>query len=388
MREGFRLPGKGAIHMHDQDAVVCLNAITQLAGYATALRDINVIVVCPQPGMDNVLRNIREWCHKTGSHFSKTVVTKNLSLPSAFSAMRQHPDGSILIAIGYKDSEVYQELSEAERHNLEIIIRPPRPSPSPELDEFPTASLLDNTFMINVQNTIPALRKSLLRMQLKNRVSIRRLESKEDFQQYFRLRYKVWKQMGYLPTHRDCLQSQIELDFTDRTALPIGAFMADGTLIGCARLVFPLGQEVHYVSLIRELVVEQGSTLLLENLKYPERLIHPFDLLESFKGFWEYYARLVRQGARKAEVSRVIVAPEQRNHGLGEVLVDSLISIAYQHHLQVLFLACHRRHRGFYERCGFRVLDGLECERFSGVNALAIAMACKLSDTLHIALTL
>lgn len=348
---------------------------------------INVIVVCPQAGMDNVLRNIREWCHKASSHFPNTMVAKSLSLPAAITTVRQRPDESVLIAIGYKTSEVYQQLSETELHGLEIIVRPPRPSPPPELDEFPSSSLLDDGFMINAQNTIPALRKSLLRIHLKRAVSVRPLKSKEDFRQYFRLRYKVWKEMGYLPAPRDCPESQMEIDFTDRTALPIGAFTPEGALIGCARLVFPSGHEVRYGSLIKDLVVEQGSAVLLENLKYPERLIHPFDLLETFKGFWEYYARLVRQGIRKAEVSRVIVAPEQRNHGLGEVLVDSLVSVAGQHRLQVLFLACHRRHLGFYQRCGFRALAGLECERFAGVNAPAIAMACELvarqRQTLH-----
>ena len=352
--------------------------------------DIHVIVVCPQPGMDHVFRNIREWCHKIDDHLPHAVVDKYLSLPDALEAAREDTARSILIALGYKASEVHERLIDGERHNLEIIIRPPRPTLRPEPVEFPSSSLLADSLTVNVQDTISALRKSLLRMELKKMVTIRPLErgtfpgiapSKQDFQSYFRLRYQVWKEMGYLPAHRDCPETQMEIDFTDRTAIPIGAFTSEGTLIGCARLVFPFGSEVpRYVRIINDLVAEQGSAILSQNLKYPEKLNHPFDLLESFRGFREYYARLVRDGVRKAEVSRVIVAPSYRQHGLGEVLVDSLVSMARDLRLEVLFLACHGSHRGFYQRCGFRVLEGLECERFAGVNAPAIAMDCKLTS--------
>ena len=344
----------------------------------TASGEIHVIVVCPQPRMDNVLRNIREWCHKIDGHLPHPVVDKYLSLPAALQAARENPARSVLIALGYKASEVHEQLIDDEQHDLEIIVRPPRLTLKPEPVEVPSSSLLTDSLTVNVQNTISALRKSLLRMELKKTVTIRPLESKQEFQSYFRLRYQVWKEMGYLPAHRDCPVSQMEIDFTDRTAIPIGAFTSDGKFVGCSRLVFPFGHEVRYVRVINELVAELGSAIVSLHLKYPEKLNHPFDLLESFRGFREYYARLVRDGIRKAEVSRVIVAPSHRQHGLGEVLVDSLVWMARQLRLQVLFLACHRSHRGFYQRCGFRVLEGLECERFAGVNAPAIAMDCEL----------
>lgn len=189
--------------------------------------------------------------------------------------------------------------------------------------------------------------------------------------------------MGYLPAQRECQQSCWELDFTDRTALPIGSFDQEGALIGCARLVFPLGKEVHHLSIIEELVYAQRDVKLRENLAYPAKLTHPFDLLESLKGFREYYQGIVRKGLRKAELSRVIVAPEHRRQGVGEVLVDSLVSLARQHQLQVLFLACNMRHRSFYENCGFHVLEGLECDNFAGVNAPAIAMARELTTSMR-----
>lgn len=81
------------------------------------------------------------------------------------------------------------------------------------------------------------------------------------------------------------------------------------------------------------------------------------------------------------------MAPEIRSEGLGEVIVDSLLSLAGRRQLRALFLACHNDLKGFYERCGFYVLPGLECDRFAGVNVPAIAMAKKLTGagafTLH-----
>jgi GNAT superfamily N-acetyltransferase len=164
-------------------------------------------------------------------------------------------------------------------------------------------------------------------------------------------------------------------------------FTPEGTLIACARLVFPLGQDSRHLRLIHKLVAATGDPKLATNLECPKGLRQLLDLLDSFPGFHEYVKRLIRSNVRVAEVSRVIVAPEHREQGLGEVLVDSLLSLASQRQLQVVFLACHKRLKGFYESSGFYVLPGLECERFAGVNAPAIAMARKLTApgefTLH-----
>ena len=354
----------------------------------TAAREINITVVCPQPDMLNVLNKIRQWHldNPLGNSSVQHVAGKK-ELKEALLSARQCPEKSILVPLGYSKSDVVDRLNDELLRKLEIIIRPPRLGLKPEIDERPSASLLEDRHIVNVQNPLPALRKSLLRLRFKNRICIRELESEDDFRQYFSLRYRIWRQMGYLPPEQDCPASQWELNFTDRTAYPAGAFGRDGTLIACARLVFPLGQDSHHLPLIEQLVRATGDPKLAANLKCPEGLTQLLDLLESFRGFQEYFKRLIRRKLRAAEVSRVIVAPEHREEGLGEVLVDSLLSLASQRKLQVLFLACHKQLKGFYERSGFYVLPGLECERFAGVNAPAIAMARKLTApgefTLH-----
>lgn len=346
----------------------------------TASRDINIAVVCPQPGMLNVVNRIKKW-HVDDPLGSSTVrhVSKTTDLREALQSAGQSPEKFILVPLGYRQADVVDRLNDDLLHKLEIIIRPPRPGLKPEINDPPSASLLEDRHIVNVQDTLPALRKSLLRLRFKNRIRIRELKADDDFQQYFSLRYRVWSQMGYLPPEQDCPATQWELNFTDRTAYPVGAFARDGTLIACARLVCPLGQDAHHLRLIEQLVHATGDPKLGANLEYPERLTHPYDLLACFEGFGAYFSRLIRRMIRHGEVSRVIVAPEHREEGLGEVLVDSLLSLARQRQLQVLFLACHMRLKGFYERCGFQMLPGFECERFAGVNAPAIGMVRELT---------
>lgn len=184
--------------------------------------------------------------------------------------------------------------------------------------------------------------------------------------------------MGYLPRQSDCEDIEMELNYSDRTAYPIGAFTPAGELIRCARLVFPLGHESWHLPLISELVAAKNDARLTANFEYPQMMKHPFDILESLAGFGSYFARLVRDNIKYAEVSRVIVAPEYRRDGLGEVLVDSLLSLARKYKLGLSFLACHGNLHPFYGRCGFKVLPWLSCEHFAGVNAPAIAMAIDL----------
>ncbi len=341
----------------------------------------NVLVVCPESGMENVLQKIKKWFRKNKSKHSwqiKSKIEKHFDLGAAINAVRNKNENSILIPIGFQPQTVKMKLDMNERKNLEVIIRPPRPTNHAELDDAPNSSFLSDTCTISVQNTLPAIHKSILRKHFRKIIKIRKLQSEDDFSQYFKLRYKVWTEMGYLTAQKQCTKSQFELDYTDRTALPIGIFNQNQELIASARLVFPAGRESYHVSLIKKIIAAIGDEKLIGNFNYPKILKHPFDLLECFCGFNDYFARLVRKSIRNAEVSRVIVAPEYRHSGLGEVLVDSLISMARQEKLQLIFLACKKDHQGFYEQCGFKIVEGVESDRFADIGQHSIAMSYEL----------
>ena len=346
--------------------------------------NIQIVVVSRQPGTDVILHKIRRWTYKSRHSTyllgTNIKVERETTLPAAMRDVRHSHDKSILIPIGFPEGEVTRLLTSEEKHHLEVIIRPPRPGLAKELNESPSSSLLENTHLVNVQDTIPAIQKSITRLRLKDSINIATLDDKEQLREYFALRYRVWKKMGYLAPEKDSSKSAWEIDFTDRTALPIGAFTHDGKLIGCARLVFPShGKFRHLTRMIDDLIKERNDPILTRNYQQPKNLMHPFDLLESFDEFARFYAEIVRSRQSKAEVSRVIVDNKYRNQGIGEVLVDSLLSIARQNKVKILFLACVEEHRHFYESCGFNQLKHMHCENFSNVNVPAIAMTCNLN---------
>jgi N-acetylglutamate synthase-like GNAT family acetyltransferase len=341
----------------------------------------NVFVVCPENGMENILQKIKKWFHENKTKHCWHIhskIEKHFDLATALSAARQKKEHSILIPIGFQPQAVKMKLDVHEKKNLEVIIRPPRPTKADEKFDLPLSSLLVDSCTVAVQNTLPAIHKSVLRKHFSKIIKIRTLQSESDFLQYFKLRYTVWNEMGYLAAEKQCTKSQFELDYTDRTALPIGIFNPQQQLIASARLVFPSGYESYHMPLIQRMINATQDEQLKKNFAYPKVLKHPFDLLECFSGFNEYFASLVRNGVRNAEVSRVIVAPEYRHSGLGEVLVDSLISAARQEQLQLLFLACKKHHHGFYEQCGFKRIAGIESECFANIHQQSIAMSIEL----------
>lgn len=349
----------------------------------TASKEIyHIFVICPDTGMEDVIYKIKKWYlngHNKYRWHINAQIKKYFNLSSAiFDIRNENLQRIVLIPIGFHPQDVRRKLDLNLRKNLEVIVRPPRPAEGKELDDFPHSSLLVDECAITVQNILPAIRKSILRKHFSNQITVRKLQNAEDFKQYFRLRYNVWKEMGYLPADKQCKASGYELDFTDRSAMAIGIFNNDQQLIACARLVFPLGRDSHHVPLIKKIIDEVDEDLLRKNFAYPVSVKHPFDLLECFHGFNAYFAGLVKNGVPNAEVSRVIVSPEYRNAGLGEILVDSLISMAREEQLQLLFLACKKKHQSFYEQCGFKAIEGIESEKFADINQASIAMYNKL----------
>lgn len=349
----------------------------------TKVERLNILVVCPETGMENVLTKIRRWNSQERNqlkkwHF-KSNIKKKFDLNSAIETAYEDIEQSILVPIGYDEQDVRISLAQRAQNSLEVIIRPPRKGQINELNEFPSSSLFSDSHLINVQNTLPALHKSCLKRYFQKRVQIKSLKTQSDFEQYFRLRYQVWKEVGYLKSSRDSLQTQWEIDYTDRTALPIGVFDNNGKMIACARLVFPSGDENYHVQLLEAMIAQTNDPKLFSNFERRRFLIHPFDVLESFAGFNDYYANTKRQGIRVAEVSRVIVDKQYRSFGLGEVLVDSIVNRAQaQGKLDQIFLACKEDHEPFYQRCGFETLEGIESDHFVNMEVQSIAMVRNL----------
>lgn len=243
----------------------------------------------------------------------------------------------------------------------------------------PNASLLNSAHAVtDMEHLDEALRKACIRLWAKLKgVRVREVRD-DELDAYFRLRYEVYKPLNFIPPHLDAAESGWELRFSDRWSIPLGAFMQED-LIGCGRVVSVYGSVTNCEARITRLLEGRDDPVLARCWEIPRELPHPFDLLAPFSAFEDYYRELVMAKVRKAEVSRIIVKPEHRGeklrgHGLGEVIVDSLITEVERRDLQLLFLACQERHAEFYARCGFTAIPGMKCDRFGDFPVPAIAM--------------
>jgi ribosomal protein S18 acetylase RimI-like enzyme len=348
---------------------------------------VRIGVVCKDIGFRHRILRIRQWCDPNSRPISQgplcTFVPEFREPKAGVGWLRESPGDRILIAIGFKWSEIEDDMSPdafgpQELRRLEMILF--LPEGYPEWDELetndPSASLLSCTRCVTRVRLREALRKSILRARAKQYVRPRVLESDDDLERYFRLRYLVWKELGYLAQEKDVPQIGWELDYTDRTSLPLGLFAADGSLVACGRLVRGIGEEYPgYVARINRLIEASGRRAARDWFAYPSyRMTQPFDVLEAFERFPQYYRGLVRGELFKAELSRVIVRPEDRRRGLGEALVDSLVSLARAHGTDLLFLACRKEHGRFYRKCGFRAIPEMAADRFLRIQTPVIAM--------------
>jgi predicted GNAT family N-acyltransferase len=172
----------------------------------------------------------------------------------------------------------------------------------------------------------------------------------------------------------------MELDYTDRTSIPLCLFSANGEVLGCSRLVKEVGKDEHqYVAYVQQLVDSANDPTLKDNFNLPRQLRQPFDVLEEFQGFREYYSELVKARTAVGEVSRVIVRPAYERKGIGEALVDCIVDMSARRHVQRLFLACQEGHVHLYGRSGFTVCRGLRSNRFLHIPQPSVIMERSLA---------
>jgi predicted GNAT family N-acyltransferase len=240
------------------------------------------------------------------------------------------------------------------------------PSPSSLLREFNLTITAD---------LATAVRKALQRLALRGRGIVRLIDTCADMDRYLRLRYSVWKQQSYLNPDQIPQTYPVEVDYTDRTSVPVGMFSADGRIMACARLVREIGSpQQGYSRVIQELLDSENDAVAKKSFGIPRRLNHPFDLLEEFQGFHEYYSALVRARMPVGEVSRVIVDGGCRRQGIGEAMVDCVIDLAARLRLRRLFLACQERHVGLYRRSGFEVRPDVRSNKFLHIRQPSVLM--------------
>jgi len=280
----------------------------------------------------------------------------------------EHPESTVIVAIGFAAEELRGLIERARNRQVELVVSSDDASVPSHTPPFQTGQI-----NVTPDDPTPLLRKAILRLHASRIARTEELPFAR-LEEYFALRYRVWVDLGYLSLEdRVDKQREWELNYSDLTAMPICMCSTkDNRLIGCARLVREKGTESRYAQKIRELVrCSPSLRRIVDNVGYD----HPFDMFEPFPKFSNYYRPLVKKGIAKAEVSRVIIDPAFQSHGLGELLVDQLVTFARQLGIQRLFLACKPTHERFYGRCGFSKIPDLNTDRFGGgIDVTAIAM--------------
>ena len=226
------------------------------------------------------------------------------------------------------------------------------------------------------------LRETLVRRHLRGQGETRPLRSEKELIDYFRLRYRVWRASGFIPPDRDSAKSRLEIDYSDRTAIPIGYFTKDGRLVGCARLLGMFGRvKQRYLKLIRQIIEREGDKIVERNFEKPVfGISQPFDILEYFRDFRSYYRSIVvsardnKRTARIGELSRVIVDKPHRGNHIGELLVYDIIALARDQGVSKLLLACRKELVPMYGNCGFRLIENIRSESFGAIPVPSFVM--------------
>jgi predicted GNAT family N-acyltransferase len=202
-----------------------------------------------------------------------------------------------------------------------------------------------------------------------------------DLLEYFKLRHRIYRIMGYLDEDIETTRSQMEIDWCDKNSLHIGAYMMrDGTrgsLVGCARVVVATRADItrrpDQLAKNDRLVTDLASSdpVLCQVLS---RGILPLQLpiFHSQRLFGTFKDALQR-GDVCAELSRVIVTETYRGSGLSRRLVDYALSEAAKLGVNRVFLECLDIHQNLYEKTGFKRINAASA-RVIGVNQTMVGM--------------
>jgi predicted GNAT family N-acyltransferase len=210
---------------------------------------------------------------------------------------------------------------------------------------------------------------------------VRLIRWQHELLEYFRLRHRIYKIMGYLRDEIENAPSQLEIDWCDSIALHCGAYerLRDGreTLVGTARVVIASSATPHkhanqlalYKQWTEKLaagdpVLNQALANQVLELELP--IFHSQNLSGIFR-------QVVQSDEVCGELSRVIVAEDYRGAGLSRQLVEFALAEAGRAGIKRLFLECLDVHQELYGKFGFQRLDGAR-GTVIGVNKTMLAM--------------
>jgi predicted GNAT family N-acyltransferase len=340
---------------------------------------IEIGVVFRETNEREWLRTLRQWITDNRPVLERldveAVVAQRGALEELLEWRGEQPHLRFALAVGFSRRDVETAQSTGIPAGEPIIIAKRR---ADDAAIAGTASFLDDALVVTCSDVVAQVRKSLIRAALRKRIKIR-TPSEQELSGYFALRYKVWKSVGYLRSENAQTRTPWEIDFWDRTAVPLCAIASNGTVVGCARLISSSGdEEPAHVSRIKKLLDQAKEAELSKLFEVPNRMQQPFDLLEEFPEYRPYFRSLIQCRASVAEVGRVAVDPDHRGRCISEALVDTAVSYAEARGLSCLFLACHEQLASLYSRCGFSAVPDLRSNKFFNIQLPSIVMERRL----------
>lgn len=241
------------------------------------------------------------------------------------------------------------------------------------------------------------------RSQQRAGVRIDFARTQEDLLDCFKLRYEVYRLLGYLTPDIRNLMSAVEMDAYDLNAIQLVARdVRTDEIAGCCRLILPSRDTMIHRGLEEALEVPQIPTVewctaIAEREPALARrcsgtdpsAILPATLLKVFKGLEAAHQGPVRPRASReyCEISRNITAPRYRGMGVSRALVQKVVALAAGLNRRRLILECGPHHRSYYEHFGFRMLDvaGEDAmdamEAAETLNCVAVALHRELSPS-------
>jgi N-acetylglutamate synthase-like GNAT family acetyltransferase len=209
---------------------------------------------------------------------------------------------------------------------------------------------------------------------------VRLIRRQHELLDYFRLRHRIYKIMGYLRQDIEDAPSQMEMDWCDSIALHCGAYdrRKNGReiLAGTARIVVASsgGPQKHaeLLAKYKQWVMNLATSDPVLDSAIDQTLGLELPIFHS-----QNLGRILKQAVEKnetyGELSRVVVAEEYRGGGLSRKLVEFAMKEAARAGVNRLFLECLELHEELYAQFGFRRMEGAKASVIS-VNKTMIAM--------------
>ncbi|HTP95855.1 MAG TPA: GNAT family N-acetyltransferase [Burkholderiales bacterium] len=349
-------------------------------GWRGSARDMSsaIIVSAPAPRGGELFRDVRQWIYdsKLPKRGGPIEVKKTPDLACAVELARAERQPAPIFVIEGESLSTVKDRVPRRMWRLSVL------SGSLWQASTPLATPIAGGPAVVRRLECEHIRKLTVLQGVEPWLMVRCLTTIADLTAYLRLRYRVWTQLNYLRDERNCRSAQLEIDYSDRFSCALGAFArVDGEehLIGGVRLIREsFDAQGSQSRLIDAVIAASNDDCLARAARRTAQDVYPSDLLPSFSQFRHIYQRWVQERLLKAELSRVIVHPDWRSRGIGEVLVDSAVAYARAQNLNLLYLACKGVHTRFYEASGFRVMPELKCDSFAGVNVPAVGMELRL----------